>query len=227
MFSLQNIETSQTARKFVRKIKDKKFASRFLPQSTITTFRKMPMRGNSRKERKREDWNPKAKRCDTYHDVRFSSNPNQKLNCRSMEACWPNLWADTAVKRRTWDFPYPAMRKLVQALAAARERERGCTTVPQDLGFRIRRTTTTRQKTKSPRVDRRMRPDSRRKYVKWKFNEWIDERGRFWIFLAPIRSDASQHRMKDRLTSSLRHFQGYLFIYLFILQYRNFCEFFL
>jgi hypothetical protein len=72
------------------------------------------------------------------------------LNCRSMEACWPNLWANTAVKRRTWDFPYPAMRKLVHALAAARERERerGCTTVRQDLGFRIRRTTTTRQKTK-------------------------------------------------------------------------------
>ncbi len=80
----------------------------------------------------------------------FLQTQVQKLNCRSMEACWPNLWANTAVKRRTWDFPYPAMRKLVHALAAARERERerGCTTVRQDLGFRIRRTTTTRQKTK-------------------------------------------------------------------------------
>lgn len=227
MFSLQNIETSQTARKFVRKIKDKKFASRFLPQSTITTFRKMPMRGNSRKERKREDWNPKAKRCDTYHDVRFSSNPNSKAELPLDGSLLAKLVGQHRCKKKNLRFPYPAMRKLVQALAAARERERGCTAVPQDLGFRIRRTTTTRQKTKSPRVDRRMRPDSRRKYVKWKFNEWIDERGRFWIFLAPIRSDASQQRMKDRLTSSLRHFQGYLFIYLFILQYRNFCEFFL
>jgi hypothetical protein len=31
----------------------------------------------------------------------FLQTQVQKLNCRSMEACWPNLWANTAVKRRT------------------------------------------------------------------------------------------------------------------------------
>jgi len=65
-------------------------------------------------------------------------------------------------KKKNLRFPVPSdAQTRVQALAAARERERGRTTVPQDLGFRNRRTTTTRQKTKIRRG---------------KVGEWIDER---------------------------------------------------
>jgi hypothetical protein len=101
MFSLQNIETSQTARKTVRKIKDKKIASRFLPHSTITTFRKdahsRKFEKGANKSRKKKIETPKVKRCDTYHDVRFSSNPNSKAQL-PLDG---SLWANTAVKRRT------------------------------------------------------------------------------------------------------------------------------
>jgi hypothetical protein len=65
----------------------------------------MPTQGNSRKAQTRVERRrlkpPRQKRCNTYHDVRFSSNPNSKVQQRLDGSLLDKLWARTAVKRRT------------------------------------------------------------------------------------------------------------------------------
>ncbi len=124
MFSQQNIETSQTARKTVRKMKDKKIASRFLPHSTITTFRKdahsRKFEKGANKSRKKKIETPKVKRCDTYHDVRFSSNPNSKAQLPLDGSLLAKLVGQHRCKKKNLRFPVPSD-------AQTRSSSRSCT----------------------------------------------------------------------------------------------------
>jgi len=129
MFSLQNIETSQTARKTVRKIKDKK--NRF-QISTPFYYHDIPkrcpfeeIRERSKKESKEEDWNPKVKRWDAYHDVRFSSNPNSKAQLPLDGSLLAKLVGQHRCKKKNLRFPVPSdAQTRSSSRSCTRKRER-------------------------------------------------------------------------------------------------------
>jgi hypothetical protein len=119
------------------------------------------IRERSKQESKEEDWNPQGKKIrhipwrQIFFKPKFKSSTAARWKLAG-QTCGPR-----PLKKEELEISRTQRCANSFKLSQLREKERGRTTVPQDLGFRIRRTTTTRQKTKIRRG---------------KVGEWIDER---------------------------------------------------